>query len=230
MLGSRALWHHGWKVTSDHVGQQLTVEREQVAGSHSFDQDHWALFRLDDDPAEANDVGAEHPEVLRRLVDMWWVEAGRNQVLPLEDSFIGRAVALEPSPWGFRGKADLAPGGGPVCETLLPPMGGGFPGRGDRTGRRRSGDHGARRLARSWATSSRSPTVAISLFGDVVRLAGSEPRAGASRSSIGAPPAGRPIALCIDGTVVARATVPIDLPSLADRRRGLLVGRDRAFR
>ncbi len=239
MLGSRALWHDGWKVTTDHVGQQLTVEREQVAGSHDFEQDHWALFRLDDDPAEANDVGAEHPEVLRRLVDMWWVEAGRNQVLPLEDSFIGRAGALEPSPWGFRGSADLAPGGGPVCETLLPPMGGGFrlvaeivvPDGGASGVVTALGD-----WHNGWATYlvAGRPTVAISLFGDVVRLAGGEPLApGRRRIEVlyrRTAGGGGPIALCVDGTVVARATFATDLPFRWQiGGAGLLVGRDRGF-
>ena len=32
MLGSRAIYHDGWKATTDHVGNQITVEREQVLG------------------------------------------------------------------------------------------------------------------------------------------------------------------------------------------------------
>src|SRR5262249_62240795 len=87
---------------------------------------HWALFQLADDPAESHDLSREQPDVVRRLVELWWAEAGRNQVLPLEDGFISRASGLEPSPWGFRARAELVPGGGPVSETLLPPMMGGF--------------------------------------------------------------------------------------------------------
>ena len=56
----------------------------------------------------------------------WWEEAERNQVLPLCDAFLARAVALEPSPEGPRTSAVLRPGGGPVNEDTLPPMGGGF--------------------------------------------------------------------------------------------------------
>ena len=239
MLGSRALWHDGWKVTTDHVGQQLTVERRQVGGSHDFEQDHWALFRLDDDPAEANDVGAAHPDVLRKLVDTWWAEAGRNQVLPLEDGFIGRAVAIEPSPWGFRGRAELAAGGGPVCETLLPPMGGGFRMVADVV----VPDGGASGVLTAlgdwhngWATYvvDGRPTVALSLFGDVVRLAGSAALAPGRRQIQvlyrRAARGGGPIALCIDGVTVARAQVPTDLPFRWQiGGTGLLVGRDRGF-
>ena len=126
MLGSRAIYHDGWKATTDHVGPQLTVELERVAGSHDFDKDHWALFDLEKDFAEAHDVGAQNPERLKALTELWWAEAGRNNVLPVTDSFLGRVTALEPSPWGPRWRAVLRPGGGPVSEDALPPLGGGF--------------------------------------------------------------------------------------------------------
>jgi len=78
------------------------------------------------------------------------------------------------------------------------------------------------------------PTVAISLFGDVVRLAGSEPlAAGRRRIEVlyrRTARGGGPIALCVDGATVARATVPIDLPFRWQiGGTGLLVGRDRGF-
>ncbi|HET6223601.1 MAG TPA: arylsulfatase, partial [Dongiaceae bacterium] len=126
MLGSRAIYHAGWKATTDHVGPQLSIEREMVPGSQDLDRDTWALFDLQADFAEAHDVAAEHPERVRALVDLWWTEAGRNDVLPIMDSFLGRVTALEPSPWGPRWRTVLRPGGGPISEDALPPLGGGF--------------------------------------------------------------------------------------------------------
>ncbi|MGI8663432.1 MAG: arylsulfatase [Acidimicrobiales bacterium] len=126
MLGSRSIFHEGWKATTDHVGKQMAVERELLEGSTEFDDDRWLLFRLDDDFSESTDVAAEHPEVLRRLQELWWSEAGRNQVLPLDDTFIGRAVAMEPSPNVPRHRTTFRPGGGGIAEDLLPPMGAGF--------------------------------------------------------------------------------------------------------
>ncbi|MCL4292348.1 MAG: arylsulfatase, partial [Acidimicrobiia bacterium] len=83
LLGSRALYHDGWKATTDHVGSQLAVERELVPGSHDFATDRWSLFDLEHDFSEAHDLAAEHPERVDELVARWWTEAGRNQVLPL---------------------------------------------------------------------------------------------------------------------------------------------------
>jgi arylsulfatase A-like enzyme len=121
MLGSRAIYHDGWKATTDHVGPGLAAEHV-IPGSRHFDEDRWSLYRLDDDFAEAVDLADEHPDRLARLVERWWSEAGANQVLPLGDDMVNRLGALEPSPWGPRWLVDMAPGGGPVAEEVLPPQ------------------------------------------------------------------------------------------------------------
>jgi arylsulfatase len=75
-MGHRGLWSEGWKITTYHLA------------GRPFDDDEWALFRLDDDFSECHDVAAEHPDVLRSLIDAWWSEAGRHDVLPLDDRTI----------------------------------------------------------------------------------------------------------------------------------------------
>src|SRR5690606_19921343 len=62
IIGSRSIVHDGWKATTDHVGAQITVERERVAGSHDFATDRWSLFHLDTDFSEAHDLADRHPE------------------------------------------------------------------------------------------------------------------------------------------------------------------------
>jgi arylsulfatase len=239
MLGSRSIYHDGWKATTDHVGHQLTVERERVTGSHDFAADHWALFRLDDDPAEARDVAAEHPDVLRRLIELWWAEAGRNQVLPLEDGFISRASGMEPSPWGFRARAELLPGGGPVSETVLPPMGGGF----RIVVELRVADEPAQGVIAAlgdwnngWAlyVVDGRPALCLSLFGDLLRVA-SDARLAAGRRRLEVlyrrgRGGGGPIALRADGVTVASGRVPADLPFRWQiGGTGVLIGRDRGL-
>ncbi len=126
MLGSRAIFHEGWKATTDHVGQQMSIERQLIPGSNDFGDDRWSLVDLAVDFAEAHDVAAEHPERLERMVALWEAEAQRNQVFPLDDSFVLRAVALVPSPNVPRYRTEYRPGGGPVLEDFLPPLGAGF--------------------------------------------------------------------------------------------------------
>ncbi|MGI9597172.1 MAG: arylsulfatase [Acidimicrobiales bacterium] len=73
MLGDRAIWHNGWKAVTKH------------RRGTPFDEDHWALYHTDVDFSECDDLSAEHPDKLRELVDRWWTEAGRFNVLPLDD-------------------------------------------------------------------------------------------------------------------------------------------------
>ncbi len=121
MLGSRAIYHEGWKATTDHVGSMLEAERELIEGSDDFESDRWSLYNLEEDFSEANDVAGEYPERLQHLVDLWWREADRNQVLPLMDGFwdSNHAAAIEPPPYVGRRRYVYLPGGGPILTSAL---------------------------------------------------------------------------------------------------------------
>ncbi|MCZ7537000.1 MAG: arylsulfatase [Acidimicrobiia bacterium] len=239
MLGSRAIYHDGWRATTDHIGHQMSVELRLLEGSKAFDDDHWALFDLSSDFAEARDVGDAHPEVLAQLIERWWDEARNNSVLPLDDSFIGRTVALEPSPWGARARATLRPGGGGVAEDLLPPLGGGFTLEADVE----IADDGAEGIVVALGDWSNGfafylidgvPVVAFNLFGSVHRAAAESPVA-AGRHRVGFEyrrerSGGGPVTVTVDGAVVARMELPRDLPFRWQiGGAGLVVGRDKGF-
>ena len=121
MLGSRAIYHEGWKATTDHVGSMLRAERELIEGSDDFESDRWSLYNLEEDFSEANDVAEAYPRRLSRLVELWWYEAGRNQVLPLMDGFwdSNHAAAIAPPPYVDRRRYLYLPGGGPILTSAL---------------------------------------------------------------------------------------------------------------
>jgi arylsulfatase A-like enzyme len=73
MFGHRGLWHAGWKAVCFH------------AQGADYDTETWELYRADADASESNDLAAAHPERLRELVALWWEEAARHGVLPLDD-------------------------------------------------------------------------------------------------------------------------------------------------
>ena len=81
-MGHRGLWVDGWKITTYHEAGQ------------PFDDDEWALFHLDEDFSECDDLSDEDPRRLRDLIDAWWTEAGEHGVLPLDD----RSIELFGSP------------------------------------------------------------------------------------------------------------------------------------
>jgi arylsulfatase A-like enzyme len=77
MLGTRAIWHAGWKAVTEHGPIPL--------GRGKFDDDRWQLFHTDEDRAEAHDIADRHPEKLKELVALWFEEAEKYNVLPLND-------------------------------------------------------------------------------------------------------------------------------------------------
>ncbi len=73
LFGHRAIWHRGWRAVGFH------------RPGTPYADDEWQLFHVIEDASEATDLAAAYPEKLRELQDLWWVEAGRYGVLPLDD-------------------------------------------------------------------------------------------------------------------------------------------------
>jgi arylsulfatase len=76
MLGSRAIWHDGWKAVTNHP---------TVAGWSNFNDDEWELYQTEVDRSELHNLAAEHPDKVRELVNLWFAEAGANGAFPLDD-------------------------------------------------------------------------------------------------------------------------------------------------
>ncbi len=73
MLGHRGIYHDGWKA--------VTLHRPGTP----FDDDVWHLYHVAEDLAEIHDLADQHPDKLAELQQRWWTEAGRYNVLPLDD-------------------------------------------------------------------------------------------------------------------------------------------------
>ena len=76
MLGSRAIWHEGWKAVTNHP---------TIAGWGHFDNDEWELYHTDVDRSELHDLASDNPAKLRELQNLWYAEAGANGAFPLDD-------------------------------------------------------------------------------------------------------------------------------------------------
>jgi arylsulfatase len=76
MFACRAIYHDGWKAVTYHPIQDERPGIEQV---------EWELYDVRVDPSECDDLAEVHPERLRTLIDLWWSEAERHQVLPLDN-------------------------------------------------------------------------------------------------------------------------------------------------
>jgi arylsulfatase A-like enzyme len=88
MLGTRGIWEDGWKAVAVHG---------PTSGIGHFDQDEWQLFHTDEDRSEAHDVAREHTEKLKALIDAWFEEARKFDVLPLDDR-LPHEILADPRP------------------------------------------------------------------------------------------------------------------------------------
>jgi hypothetical protein len=50
-----------------------------------YDNETWELYQLNDDWSECNDLAEQDPAKLAELIELWWTEADRHGVLPLDD-------------------------------------------------------------------------------------------------------------------------------------------------
>jgi arylsulfatase A-like enzyme len=83
MLGSRAIYHDGWKAVVFHPPMFLAYDGSDA--SLPFDDDQWELFHVATDFSESVDLAEKEPDRLRELVELWWSEAERHNVLPLNN-------------------------------------------------------------------------------------------------------------------------------------------------
>jgi arylsulfatase len=126
MMGSRSIYHEGWKATTNHISTGVLDEEELAVGSRNFDEDRWELFDLTTDFSEATDRADTEPDRLRQLRDLWDVEAHLNNVLPISDGLVDRFGGFIPPAWPAGTSRTFLPGGGPVADESVPMLWGGF--------------------------------------------------------------------------------------------------------
>jgi arylsulfatase len=113
MLGSRAIYHDGWKAVTFHpVGP---LYDDGLRTNAPFDDDVWQLYHVTDDVSEVHDRSAEFPEKVQELVAVWWDEARRNDVLPLDNRVLD-AMAHKHDRRRYQDTYRYFPGGAQVPE------------------------------------------------------------------------------------------------------------------
>lgn len=102
MFGNRAIYHEGWMASARHG-----LPWEMLGRNKGFEDDKWELYNLDEDFSQANDLAAKYPEKLKVLQAMFDQQAKANQVYPLDDRFVERAIA-QPRPSLVRGRTEFS--------------------------------------------------------------------------------------------------------------------------
>ena len=95
MFANRAFYRDGWIATTvppEPPWLLATVKMPDIMTGYK-----WELYNITDDFSENNDLAAQHPDKLKELQGLFMKEARKYQVLPLDNSFLSRAVTPRPS-------------------------------------------------------------------------------------------------------------------------------------
>jgi arylsulfatase len=116
MFGNRGIYHEGWVACARHAVPWLLAE-----ATSDFSHDRWELYRVSEDFSEADDLAAREPGRLRELQDLFWAEAAKHNVLPLDGRLTTRVGAMRSaSPLASAKSLTFLPGTRRVPEICLP--------------------------------------------------------------------------------------------------------------
>ncbi len=94
MFGNYAIYHDGW-IASGKVTRPSWVTFAPANLDPANAQ--WELYDLTKDWTQADDVAAKYPAKLKEMQNIFWAEAKKYQVLPLDASIASRLVTPRPS-------------------------------------------------------------------------------------------------------------------------------------
>jgi arylsulfatase len=94
MIGDHAIYHDGWILSSKVV--RLPWDNSGTADKHP-DTWPWELYDLSKDWTQYNDVSAQYPDKVKELEELFWEEAERNQVLPMDSTTFTRSILPRPN-------------------------------------------------------------------------------------------------------------------------------------
>ena len=63
---------------------------------------NWELYNVNEDFSQANDLAAKMPDKLKEMQDLFYAEAKKYDVLPLDNSTLARFLTPRPSPTAGR--------------------------------------------------------------------------------------------------------------------------------
>jgi arylsulfatase len=95
MMGDRALYQDGW-IASTKVDRPPWDSLGAV-NPNPADNVTWELYDLSKDWTQFDDIAAANPAKLKQMQDLFWVEAAKYNVLPLDASVATRVIAPKPS-------------------------------------------------------------------------------------------------------------------------------------
>lgn len=120
ILVNRGIYHDGWMASS-----RSFVPWSPVRGDFDPYTAKWELYDINKDFSQSEDLAARNPKKLKELEDLFWKEAEKNNVLPLDWRAVERLNAElqgRPSLAGKRNKYVYFPGQIALPDGASPPV------------------------------------------------------------------------------------------------------------
>jgi arylsulfatase len=120
LLVNRGMYHDGWMASS-----RSFVPWNPIRGEFDPLTAKWELYNINDDFSQANNVAAEHPEKVKELEELFWAEAVKYNVLPLDWRGVERLSAElqgRPRLAGDRKIFEYYPGQIALPDSAAPPV------------------------------------------------------------------------------------------------------------
>ena len=95
MLGNRAIYHEGWVAAT--TPANLPWASSTATPPDVITGYNWELYNVQEDPTQFNDLAARMPEKLKQMQDLFYSEAKKYDVLPLDNSTLARFMTPRPS-------------------------------------------------------------------------------------------------------------------------------------
>lgn len=130
IFGGRAIYHDGWRAVAGWPGASYTEGSKrghEVADPITSDDlkeleaTGWELYHVSEDVSESRNLAEENPEKLREMIELWWEEARKYNVRPLDGTISQRFAAPRPTELASGDKLTFYPGA-PVFTLSVPPI------------------------------------------------------------------------------------------------------------
>ncbi len=124
MLGHRSLYHNGWRAVCPYPGASFK-EAPVALGTpidekklRDLDAHGWELYNIDKDYSETKNLAEANRDKLIEMIAMWYVEAGKYNVLPIDSRTTLRMIDERPQLTKDRKKYTYYPGTSTVPDKV----------------------------------------------------------------------------------------------------------------
>jgi arylsulfatase len=124
MFGHRSIYHNGWRAVCPYPGPSFRESSVELGTPitedklRELDAKHWELYNVDADPAETKNLAEKERGRLIEMIALWYVEAGKYQVLPIDSRLTLRFADERPQLTRDRKKYTYFPHTSPVPEKV----------------------------------------------------------------------------------------------------------------